>query len=91
MPHAQNDHGIVDHPIAQDIRPDRRHLPPPAADIAAALGKRRQTIGDRDQAVGQGTGSGWVERRNIGEDRLQIGDRIVRPDDAQLLADAWAG
>ncbi len=41
MPNAQDNHGIVGHPIPQDIRPDRRHLPPPIADIAATMRKRR--------------------------------------------------
>lgn len=82
MPYPQNEHGIALHSISQYIRRHDCHLAPTAAGIAPALGKLGQAVGDRDQPLGEPRGRRRVERLDIGDDRFQIVDRPVRPDDA---------
>jgi hypothetical protein len=62
----------------------------------------RQAIRHLDKPIGQSTSSGWcqstsngwVEGRDIGYDRLQNGDRVIRPNDPKtnrrLAAEAAA-
>lgn len=82
MPHAQDNHPLTLHPIPQHIRRHDRHLAPAFARIAAALGKFGEAVGDGDQPFGEARRGGGVELRNIGNDRFEIGDGLVGPDDA---------
>lgn len=58
MANAQDDDPFGLYPVAQDIRPNGRHLAHAASGIATALGELGQTVGDFDQATAEpGSGS----------------------------------
>ena len=91
MPDPQNDHAVADHAIAKNIRPYRRPLTPSVANVSTSIWKTREAVCHRDKPHAQCLGSDGIERGDIGDDRLEIGDGIVRPDDAQLIADVRSG
>ena len=70
MPDAQNDHTIVNHAIAKNIRPYRRPLTPSVAYVATTIWKTRESVCHRDKPRAQCIGSDGIERGDIGNDRL---------------------
>ena len=44
VPNAEDDHSLVLNPVAQDVRPDRRHLTPPLTRVTAAPRGVRQAV-----------------------------------------------
>ena len=91
MPDPQDDHLIADNPIPQHVGPYRRHLAPFLASITAAVWELGEAIRYFDQPLGQSSCRIGIEGRNVGEDRLDVPDSIVGPDDPQAsVADARA-
>lgn len=83
---------IVLHAIAQDVRPNGRHFAKPAACISTPLRKLGEAVCDFNQLVGKPCRGSRVERGDISDDRFEVTDRIVGPNDLpQLIADlgAW--
>ena len=81
MTDAKDDHRIAVDTIPQHIGPDRRHLPPAAAHIASTLGEFGKSVRNCDQPLAQADGGDGIEYRNIGNDRFEMLDRFVGPDD----------
>lgn len=81
MPDAQNDNLLSLHPIPQYIRPNDRHFARTAGRLATTIGKLGKTIRRFDQTPAQPVGGRRVERRDISDDRFQMRDRFVCPDD----------
>ena len=86
MSDAQNNDPIHLYPIAEHTRPDDRHLARAAHRLATAIGKLGQTVSCFDQAPAQPIGRRWIERGDIRDDRLQMRDRFVRPDDIAQIS-----
>ena len=70
MPDAQNDHAVVNHAIAKNVRPYRRPLTPSVAYVATSIRKARKAVCDRDKPRAQGIGSDGIKLGDIGNDRL---------------------
>jgi len=72
---------VVLDPISQDIRPHGGHLAPPTAGIAPALGERCEAVGGFDQSLAQAAGRGRIEGLDVFDDRFEMSDGLVGPDD----------
>lgn len=81
MPNAEDDHRVSLHSIPQHIGPYRRHLAPAFARVAPALGKLGKAVRHCDQPLAQLARRRRIECRNVGNDRLEVLDRLVGPDD----------
>lgn len=90
MPDAQDQHAISLDAIAHHIGPHDRHLAPPFAGIAPAIGEFGQSVSQRDQPFAQANRRRGIECGNISDDRFEMADRLVRPDDPphRSVADA---
>lgn len=93
MPDAQDDDPAAFDTVAQDVRPDGRHLPLAISSVSATMGKFHEAVGQFDKPFTEPRGGGRIERSDIGDDRLELTDGLVGPDDLQFsrrLADAAA-
>ena len=81
MADTQDHDPVALDPVAQNIGSDRRHFASAFAGVAAPLGKIREAVGDFDQAFAEACGGGGVEGGDVGDDRFEMTDRFVGPDD----------
>ena len=86
MADAQDDDSFVLDPIAQHVRPHRRHFAPTVAHIATAIGELGETVRHRNQALAKAVCRGGVEGGDVGDDRFEMADRFVGPDDRAQIS-----
>src|SRR4051812_29156398 len=86
MPNAEDEHRLALHPIAQDVWPDDRQLPSPLTRISASVWELPEAVGKFDQPLGQASGRGGIIDGNVDDDRLEMLDRLVCPDDLRQIS-----
>jgi hypothetical protein len=84
MPNAQDDDPVAFDAIAQDVGPDGRHLALAVSGVTATMGEFGEAVGQFDKPFTEPRGGGRIERFNIGDDRLELTDGLVGPDDLQF-------
>ena len=91
MPNPQDNDPIALHPIAQDIRPNARHLAFSVPRVATTVRKLHEAVGQRDKPFSQPLRGGGIENRNISDDCFELTDGLVGPDDPMQINRRRAG
>ena len=90
MPNSQDDHRFCFDPVAQNVGPDRCHFAHAIARVATSVRKFGQAVGHFGQPLSELYRSYRIKCRDIGQDRFEMADRVVSPNNgAQLIRRAW--